>query len=199
MSFLGATSLVIAVLALGEGGLPGGFLIATNVSNVGASPAADPILQIDAPGVSDRWEGIVIHHLGMPAGDADRVHRLHQSYGYQGLGYHFLIGNGRGLGDGIIHVGYRWNEQLPGAHVAEIARDSNTHNRRSVGICLVGNGDRRPFTDRQMQSLISLVRRLQGALDLAPEAVHLHRDLAPELTSPGRWFEEARLREQLLP
>ena len=37
---------------------------------------------------------------GARAGDAERVHRLHLSYGYQGLGYHFLIG-----ADGQIYEG----------------------------------------------------------------------------------------------
>jgi hypothetical protein len=188
-------TVVTGLFAIGENGLSSGFLIATNLSAAGERPGGDPIFRIDAPADPDRWAGIVIHHLGLPGADAERVHRLHLGYGYQGLGYHFLIGNGNGLGDGTIHVGYRWNEQLPGAHVAGPAGEA--HNLTSIGVCLIGNGDRRPFTDRQMRSLVTLVRRLQRELNLPTAAVHLHRELAPEVTSPGRFFPVARFRGQL--
>jgi hypothetical protein len=190
-------SLVMGLLALSERGLSSGFLIATNVGALGEQPepARDPVFRIEADLDHARWTGIVIHHLGLPAGDAERVHRLHLGYGYQGLGYHFLIGNGSGLADGIVHVGYRWNEQLPGAHVVGAGDE---HNQSSIGICLIGNGDRRPFTEKQMRSLVSLVRRLQRELDIPADHVHLHRDLTPSVTSPGRFFPLASLREQLL-
>src|SRR5207249_11104331 len=111
-----------------------GFLL-TNLETVGEKPTAagDPIFQLKSPLDRQRWTGIVIHHLGEPAGDADSVTRKHLSYGYKGLGYHFLIGNGNGLGDGVVHVGYRWNEQLPGAHVLGPA--GTAHNQHSIGIC----------------------------------------------------------------
>jgi N-acetyl-anhydromuramyl-L-alanine amidase AmpD len=200
-SFVLAMTAVTGLLAVGDTEGPGGF-IATNLGSLGASPAAgettssDPVFRITAPLDRDRWRGIVIHHLGTPAGDADSIHRQHLSYGYQGLGYHFLIGNGNGLGDGVVHVGYRWNQQLPGAHA--VGPDSEHHNLHSIGICLVGNGDRRPFTDRQIRSLTVLVQRLQREIGLPEDRVFLHRDVAPEVGSPGRYFPEARLRSQVL-
>jgi len=199
LSFIGAMTVVTGVLLLGENGIGGGgFLIATNVGPGAERSGEDPIFRIEAPRDPGQWEEIVIHHLGEPAGDAEYVHRLHVGYGYQGLGYHFLIGNGNGLGDGIVHVGYRWNEQLAGAHVARSAANSRYHNQHAVGICLIGNGDRRPFTDKQMQSLSSLVRRLQQELAIPAGGVHLHRDLASGVTSPGRLFAAAPFEEQLL-
>jgi hypothetical protein len=201
VSFVAAMTVVIGLLALtGSGGAggSGGFLIATNVETFGAGPEVDPIFRTDAAPDDERWTGIVIHDLGRPAGDADFVHRLHLSYGYQGLGYHFLVGNGNGLGDGIVHVGYRWNQQLPGAHVARAAADSVRLNEHTIGICLIGNGDRRPFTAKQMRSLVSLVRRLQEELGIPAERVVLHRDLVPDLSSPGRFFAVAQLEEQLV-
>ncbi len=120
-TFVAAMTLVVGLLALGDGDRPGGFL-ATNLSSIplqsspGDGGGFDPVFQIEAPLDRDRWTGIVIHHLGAPAGDAESIHRQHVGFGYQGLGYHFLIGNGNGLGDGVVHVGYRWNQQLPGAH-----------------------------------------------------------------------------------
>lgn len=191
-------TLVTGLLALSRDSEPGGFL-AASVATFGAGDAdsgLNPIFITDAPLGHRRWTGIVIHHLGEPAGDAESVHRLHQSYGFQGLGYHFLIGNGNGLGDGVIHVGYRWNDQLPGAHTMG---DAGTHhNQRSIGICLIGNGDRRSFSDRQIRQLVMLVRALQREFDIPAGHVHLHRELAGQTSSPGRRFPAAQFREQLL-
>jgi hypothetical protein len=197
-SFAVAMTGVAGLLAVSDPQPQQGFL-ATNISTFGEQASADPVFQIASPLDRDRWQGIVIHHLGAPAGDADSIHRRHQGYGYQGLGYHFVIGNGNGLGDGVVHVGYRWNDQLPGAHV--VGEYGEYHNQHSIAICLVGNGDRRPFTDRQMAHLISLVQRLQRELDIPSNQVFLHRDIAtgvyPPETSPGRYFAKAQLHEQL--
>ncbi len=198
ISFVASMTLVVGLLALSRNSTPGGFL-AASVTTFGedASQHLNPIYDIKAPLDQQRWTGIVIHHLGEPAGDADYVHRLHQSYGFQGLGYHFLLGNGNGLGDGVIHVGYRWNEQLPGAHTMGDA--GIVHNQRSIGICLIGNGDRRGFTDSQLQQLILLVRSLQQQFEIPASSVHLHREVAAGATSsPGRRFPAAQFREQLL-
>jgi hypothetical protein len=186
---------VAGVLTLADPAGHGGFL-ATSVGYVGDGDGRDPVLDLAAPLDRGRWTGIVIHHLGEPAGDAESVHRMHRTWGYHGLGYHFLIGNGNGLGDGVIHVGYRWDEQLPGVQAVEV--DSAAHNERSIGICLVGNGDRRPFTDRQIGQLVSLVRRLQQQLGIPAGRVHLHRELAPRSGSPGTFFPAAAFEEQLL-
>lgn len=191
-------TLVTGILALGQSGSRSGF-VAASVTTFGGGQNADgldAVFQIEAPLDRQRWDGIVIHHLGEPAGDAEYIHRLHTSYGYQGLGYHFVIGNGNGMGDGVIHVGYRWNEQLPGAHVMGPA--GREHNQHSIGICLVGNGDRRAFTDNQLRQLVLLVRALQRELSIPADHVYLHRDLARGTNSPGRMFPAAELREQLL-
>ena len=193
-----AMTLVVVVLKRDEVKWPGGFL-ATNLSSINGpanqpKPAA-PIFRIDAPVDQERWKGIVIHHLGAPAGDAESIHRLHRSYGFHGLGYHFLIGNGNGLGDGVVHVGYRWNQQLPGVHT--IGPNADYHNQHSIGICLIGNGDRRPFTDRQIRNLQILVDGLQRGLELPRHVVKLHRDTAPEVSSPGKFFPAAEFQSQL--
>lgn len=186
------------VLAMGQRSSGGGFLAAsvTTFGDERDGSGLAPIFDTKAPLDQQRWTGIVIHHLGEPAGDAEYVDRLHKSYGYQGLGYHFLIGNGNGLGEGVIHVGYRWNDQLPGAHVmGEAGRE---HNLRSIAICLIGNGDRRSFTDQQLQQLVMLIRSLQGKFKIPASNVYLHRDLAQGTDSPGRLFPAARIREQLI-
>ena len=195
VTFLTAITAVTSLLAMQSPQRASGFLL-TNIETVGTQSAdVDPIFNIAQPLDSQRWTGIVIHHSGEPAGDADSITRKHLALGYQGMGYHFLIGNGNGLGDGVIHVGYRWNEQLPGAHVS--GSNGDQHNQRSIAICVVGNGDRRPFTDRQIAQLANLVQRLQAQLNIPSKNVHLHRDLFGQTSSPGSFFAAARFHEQL--
>jgi hypothetical protein len=194
--FLAAMTIVTGLLMMRESNPSSGFLL-TSVDMVGAAAAPqDSVFHIAKSLDRNRWTGIVIHHSGEPAGDAESVTRLHQKSKIKGLGYHFLIGNGNGLGDGVVHVGYRWNEQLPGAHV--LGQAGEKHNQQSIGICLIGNGDRRGFTDRQLAQLIGLVQRLQRELDIPAGNVHLHRDLVSQTSSPGKFFPAARFREQLL-
>ncbi len=197
LSFFVAMTMVTGLLTMQESAYPGGgFLIATNIGTLGTQPAFDPVFQISTSLERKRWTGIVIHHSGEPAGDLESINRLHLSLGLKGLGYHFLIGNGNGLGDGVIHMGYRWDQQLPGAHVA--GPSGNLHNQRSIGICLIGNGDRRPFTDAQIAQLINLIQRLQSEMKIPADQVYLHRDLSENTASPGRFFSVAQLQEQLL-
>lgn len=197
-SFVAAVVLVVGLLSLGRPGdaAASGFLM-TNVSVLGDTPAeGDPVFRTGRPLDTERWSSIVIHHSGAAAGDAESIRRLHESYGYRGLGYHFLVGNGNGLGDGVVHVGYRWDGQLPGVHTSGPRADH--FNERAIGICLVGNGDRRPFTDRQIASLVSLVQRLQRQLGIPAERVYLHRDVSPLASDPGRFFAAGLFDEQLL-
>lgn len=196
-SFLAAMTLGAGVLALSDGHVSSSGFIAASPGWVSQAPAAaDPITNTRVPLAREQWTGILIHHSDEPAGDAESLHRKHLAMGLSGLGYHFVIGNGNGMGDGVIHVGYRWTEQLAGAHAARGADEYNLH---SIGICLVGNGDKRPFTERQMRQLVSLVQRLQREFHIPASAVKLHREVAPGVTSPGRFFSAGEFREQLLP
>lgn len=198
MSFLGAITLVTGVLALGDRvGGTGGFLAVVPETLYANADAQHPILRINKPMDYERWQGIVIHHIGEPSGDAESVRRKHLSYGYKSMGYHFLIGNGKRMGDGVIHVGERWVNQQPGAHA--VGPDGDYHNQHSIGIALIGNGNRRPFTEKQITELIRLVRQLQLELDIPPISVRLHRDIAGDLTnSPGEFFAAGRFEQQLL-
>ncbi len=190
-SFCLAMTAAFALLALDTPTPVRGFPL-TAISEVGPEVSEDPIFK----GVDPKWDGIVIHHLGDPFGTPESIHRQHLSWGYQGLGYHFVIGNGNGLGDGEVHVGYRWAGQLPGAHVVGDA--GRQHNERSIGICLVGNGDNQPFTELQIRHLNRLVQRLQRELQIPRDQVVLHREVAQGVTSPGALFPVAAFQSELL-
>jgi hypothetical protein len=141
-----------------------------------------------------RWQAIVVHHSGAVVGNPATIDVQHKSLGLDGLGYHFVIGNGSGYGDGHIEVGYRWLDQLPGAHVG--GEYAEWFNRNAIGICLVGDGRRRPFTDQQSRRLVQIVSALAERLEIPADRIYLHSDLAPT-DSPGRMFPEAAFREQL--
>lgn len=196
-SFLLSMTLVIGLLALSDHRAGPGFPAAAAASLVSNTPGLDPIFRTEVPIDPDRWQAIVIHHSGEPAGDPETLRRLHVSRGARSLGYHFVIGNGNGMGNGVVQVGERWIKQEPGWHA--VGPDADFYNQKAVAICLVGNGDRRPFTERQTAQLISLVRRLQRELNIPPSAVRLHRDVAGGLTtSPGGHFPTALLDQQVL-
>ncbi len=194
IAFASAMSIVGGLLAISDRESSQAGFLAANLATAAASAEIDPILGTSQPLDRNRWKSIVIHHLGAPVGDPETIHRQHQALGQPGLGFHFLIGNGSGLGDGIVHVGYRWTEQRAGAHA--LGPDAAFHNEHSIAICLIGNGDRRPFTDSQISQLIALVNRLQRELGIPAEAVYLHREIAG-VSSPGRYFPAAMLEEQL--
>jgi len=201
------------LLLLLDGTAPQSVLATTSAVVRGAKELRpDSVLPTGAIIDRERWLSIVIHHSGLPAGNAASIERHQQGAGILGLGYHFVIGNGHGLGDGEIQVGYRWTRQLPGAHVALRPRTGSGNarsvdlkvaslaevNERSIGICLVGNGDRGSFTPRQMREIVALVRSLQRELEVPATQVFLHRDLA-DVTSPGERFPAAEFESQLLP
>jgi len=56
-----------------------------------------------------------------------------------------------------------------------------------IGICLIGNGASREFTDEQLASLMRLVRRLQKQCDIPASRVFMHSDLV-QVDSPGTKF-----------
>lgn len=184
----------------------GGLLLASEGNpRPSALPPAVELTRTDAASMSDvlvtptpldheRWQGIVIHHSGSVSGSADSIARAHEEQGLRGLGHHFVISNGRGAPDGEVTVGYRWSQQLPGAHA--LGANAEWYNLHTISICLVGDGDQRGFSELQLQRLVELVSTLQQEFGLDPERVVLHRDVAPT-SSPGRLFPEAAFRARL--
>lgn len=142
-----------------------------------------------------KWKYIVVHHSATESGSAvgmDRYHR-EERHMENGLAYHFVIGNGHGMGDGEISIGKRWREQLDGGHLA-----SESLNAKSIGICLVGNFDQERPTQKQMAGLEALVNYLLRRCRLAPSAIKTHQQINPIHTRcPGRNFPSKALAKNL--
>ncbi len=122
--------------------------------------------------ISKGWKYIIIHHSATKSGNAKGFHRFHTKQGYGGLCYHFVIGNGKGAKDGEIQEGFRWKDQIAGTHV-----DINSwyHNVFGIGICLVGNIENQKPTEKQMGSLLKLVRKLMKEHNIKAENVLTHK------------------------
>lgn len=155
------------------------------------SPNVSPFLATRRPLDQNRWQAIVIHHSGSTVGTPASIEADHQARNLRGLGHHFIIGNGNGMEDGQVHIGYRWLDQLPGAHAA--GPNGDAYNLHAISICLVGDGNRRPFTVAQLQRLETLVDTLRRQFNIPADHVVLHSDIA-DVDDPGRLFPASVLR-----
>jgi hypothetical protein len=178
-----ALTVVLGVVLLSAGctGAPPG-----SINQVG--PAVGESIEAEVgwePQLSLRkWDWIVVHHSATLVGSAASFHRGHQRRGWEGLGYHFVIGNGSETRDGMVEVGYRWTRQLTGAHVG------GDNNIGKIGICLVGNFDNERPSAKQLASLAKLVRYLQTRHGVPSWRVVGHRDVvaAGYTHCPGAQF-----------
>ena len=197
-------SLVAAMTAVGGGLLlvdskssgAAGMSLMPAVSFTTGSAGLEPVFSnLEQALVANRWKAIVIHHSAKPAGSGADMDQDFRQAGMSSLGHHFVIGNGRGgMEAGEVFVGYRWTAQQAGAHAKGAKAD--WYNQNSISICLIGDGDRKEFGDKQMQSTAELVTALCKRLNISTNNVILHRDIA-KVTDPGRAFPEAWLREQI--
>lgn len=182
--------------------------MAMAVSPVRIGLGADPVEPRFAAPAIGAWKGIVIHASATAGGDPDLLHRQ-----AGGSLYHFIIGNGQGMEDGAVHVCPAWDRQRGCEHVQPAAQGGRmgalrdgvarvaaaTHaNSTSISICLVGNGERRSFTDRQMQELVTLVRALQDRLGIPGRNVLVQSEIDGS-SNPGQYFRQAEFESQLRP
>lgn len=192
-SLLGAMTVVGGGLILLNGG-PGstgqGMSIPPLMALAGPS-TVEGVFNTTQPIQAGRWQAIVIHHSGSPVGTPASLDAQARAMNLKGLGYHFVLGNGKGMDDGEIHLGSRWMHQNPGAHAA--GKDADWFNLNSIGICVVSDGDRQKPTPAQMQRLAQLTAALARELKIPAERIYLHRDIA-QTTSPGRLFPEQEFR-----
>ncbi|MBD5366677.1 MAG: N-acetylmuramoyl-L-alanine amidase [Bacteroides sp.] len=113
---------------------------------------------------------IIVHCTATPAGrrvSVTDVDRWHRERGFDGIGYHYLIGL-----DGTVHEG-RPIEKV-GAHCLG-------KNSRSIGVCYVGglNAAMKPADTRtpaQRRALVELLRQLRRQFPGA--VIRGHRDFA---------------------
>ncbi len=152
---------------------------------------SDPATWIEHTAPSRPWQYVVLHHSAAEAGSVESIdadHRTRKDASgnpWRGIGYHFVIGNGRGMRDGQVQSTFRWKDQTAGAHAGE-AR----YNEEGIGICLIGNFQSEPPTEKQLDSLAQLLTQLQGDWQIPEERVITHGQVKAT-ACPGRQFVPA--------
>jgi hypothetical protein len=141
------------------------------------------------PPKADRpWKYVVLHHSARAAGSYDQIDREHRKVlGWDGCGYHFVIGNGTGSPDGQIEVARRWSEQKHGIHCRNGKHPDV--NEYGIGVCLVGDLDSGEPTPRQVAAARALVAYLSDRYAIPAARMESHAHLASTPTScPGKHF-----------
>ncbi|MBA3847462.1 MAG: N-acetylmuramoyl-L-alanine amidase, partial [Planctomycetes bacterium] len=156
------------------------------VAWVDIAPPADVALRA--------WTTIVIHHSAAPVGDPagiDRHHAVERKW--DGIGYHFVIGNGRGMPLGRIEATFRWRRQSHGAHAGDEAV-----NQHGIGICVIGDFEQAPpdprLADRLADLCAALIARCPA---LAVERIVGHKDVKASTLCPGAHLDLGTLRAQV--
>lgn len=142
-----------------------------------------------SPPKADRpWKYVVLHHSANPSGNYEAIDHEHRKrLGWEGCGYHFVIGNGTGSPDGQVEVARRWSDQKQGIH----CRDGKNPDvsEYGIGICLVGDLDKAPPTPRQVAAAQALVAYLGNRYVVPPDHISTHAHLAGSPTAcPGKHF-----------
>lgn len=149
--------------------------------------------------VEKRWKAIIVHHSLTDTGNVEAFDNFHRKVRkWKGIGYDFVIGNGKGSHDGSVEETFRWRKQIAGAHCGGTPR--NWANVDGIGICLVGDFRKTRPTAAQMRSLIKLIRFLQDRYNIPTRLIYGH-DSTPGFNGvkecPGRKFSIPGLREML--
>jgi len=147
------------------------------------------------PANKTKWKYIVIHHSATRNGTLQGMEMYHRNKKRMenGLAYHFVIGNGRGMPDGKIEIGNRWKRQIKGGHLA-----SDHLNSMAIGICLVGNFEVDRPSAAQMQNLQALVSYLRKRCNIPKSGVRTHTQINTKPTAcPGKHFPTSYLLNNL--
>ncbi len=145
------------------------------------------------------WKAIIIHHSATDTGSVASIDNYHRkNNGWDGIGYNFVIGNGKGAGNGAVESTYRWKGQKTGAHCK--TDSSNWANENAIGICLVGNFDYSRPSGSQTESLVKLLRFLSERYDIPQSRIYGHNTTPGHSTNtncPGKnfpmWYVKSKI------
>jgi len=152
-----------------------------------------------------RWKAIIVHHSASRQATPQSMHRYHllQRGWENGLGYHFVIGNGVNYPDGEVYVGNRWSRQQTGAHCKTGAgrylgtwRPENYFNEHAIGICLIGDFERERPTRAQLESLNRLLAFLCREAGISADCVYGHGEVTHKTACPGRYLNMNSVRRE---
>jgi hypothetical protein len=156
---------------------------------VGTPDSLDSIFQTTPALEPGRWKYVFVHQSLTDSGDAGT---LGESAG--GLPDHFVIGNGKGCGDGEVQVAQRWHRQKSAGRVEGLKSIDSA----CISVCVIGDFNRARPTRNQVVHLSQLVAALQERCGIPAGNVQvLEGDASP--AGVGKQFPASALREALLP
>ena len=133
------------------------------------------------------WRGVVVHHSGglrqpkpgvFYGETIDKYHRF-VKFWRRGCGYHIVISLNT-HDDMRIEVSQRWINQLGGAHCIG---KNNDH----IGICLVGNYNKRMLPIQMEATLMQVLRKIQDRTGIPLHKIYPHHKYAFK-SCPGTSF-----------
>jgi N-acetyl-anhydromuramyl-L-alanine amidase AmpD len=153
----------------------------------------DPEDLFQPPKADRPWKYIVVHHSASATGSYSQIDREHRKIqGWDGCGYHFVIGNGSESPDGQIEVARRWSNQKHGLHCRN--GKNPDLNEYGIGICLIGDLDNAPPTPKQIAAAKALVAYLSQRYEIPGDHAGTHAELADSPTAcPGKLFPEEQI------
>lgn len=141
------------------------------------------------------WTHIVIHHSDSRKDSVASIDRWHRQKGWDGIGYHLVIGNGVAMGLGTVEPTFRWRNQREGAHAGggDLGRP---YNQLGIGICLIGKFNEEtpdPVQEARLAELCTLL--IHHVPTLSAARIIGHGDVPGKDTNcPGRYLDVERIR-----
>jgi len=173
--------------------------VVPSYKKVGDSLGNIPASWYPPKSIEKRWKAIVLHHSYTDQGNMKAFDNYHKNgHKWKGVGYDFVIGNGKGSANGRVEVTFRWRKQIAGAHCG--GTPNNWANEDAVGICLVGDFTAYPPSNTQMRSLVKLIKFLQGRYKIPTSRIYGHGDTPGYkggTKCPGKYFPMAKLKRML--
>jgi hypothetical protein len=190
-SLVGAMTLCSSTLLLMEGGALGTGFPGFAVNPDSFAARLEPAVSLQP----SSWNYIIIYESGDLSAGAESLAEGRLTAGGTNTpprpkaNFHFVIDSaesGTGTLDGELEIGRSWINQSTGAPFVGWP-DQRYHNstpyNNAVGICLVGDLNRKPLSEAQHQTLLRLVRSLQHRWNIPKERVLFQSD--PERWDPG--------------
>jgi len=161
---------------------------ATTLFPSDAGDSLDAIFNMSVAVRPDRWRYIYIHQSQTQSGNAMTL-----GHGGEGVGDHFIVGNGNGLIDGELQISERWNRQESAMSPA----GNLVVEPDCVSICIVGDLDHKPPTPMQMGRLGQLVQALQARCRIPANHIEWLNDPTATPAGIGRYFPATAFHDQI--
>jgi len=129
---------------------------------------------------------IIVHCSASSAGCARLINDWHLSRGFNSIGYHFVILNGRPY-QGAKYMAALDGQIEVGRPLGQVGAHCKGYNRHSIGVCLIGRDD---FTVSQFRALAALCDDLESAdmgplLNIIPHAFYNKKKSCPNFDVEG--------------